>query len=279
MTENSESQRLQQRILELEQQITEKDRLLAENQKQMMQAEKMASLGQLVAGVAHEINTPLAALASNNDLFIRSIHKLKAMLEDPSATHDGQQANKVRELIRNIEELNEINKTASRRIVEIVSSLRNFARLDRAEKNETDLHAGIESTLTLVHHQVKGRIEVERDYGDVPKCQCYPSQLGQVYMNLLVNASQAIEGKGTITIRTRHKGGWVTVEIIDTGKGMPEEIKKQIFEPGFTTKETGEGTGLGLAIVKQIIADHGGKIEVESEPGKGTTFRILIPVG
>ena len=133
------------------------------------------------------------------------------------------------------------------------------------------------STLTLVEYQTKGRIAIERDYGELPRVDCRPNELNQVFMNLLVNAIQAIDGEGRITVRTRPNGDEVTVEIIDTGKGIPPEKQARIFDPGFTTKGVGVGTGLGLAIAHRIVQDHGGRIEVESAVGNGTTFRLRLP--
>ena len=141
-----------------------------------------------------------------------------------------------------------------------------------------DVKEGIETTLTLVHHEMKRRIEVHRDFGDVPKIACYPNQLNQVFMNILVNGSQAIEEKGDIYIKTYTRDNNVVIEFKDTGKGIDKQNLKKIFDPGFTTKSRGVGTGLGLSIVYQIIKDHKGDIEVESELGKGTTFRIILPI-
>jgi len=149
--------------------------------------------------------------------------------------------------------------------VNIVNSLRTFARLDKAEMDTVDIHEGIESTLTLVHHEFKRRIEVHKDFGEIPKISCYPNQLNQVFMNILVNAGQAIEDKGDIFVRTYTKNNNAIIEIKDTGKGIPEESLNRIFDPGYTTKSKGIGTGLGLSIVYQIIENHNGSIEVESE--------------
>jgi PAS domain S-box-containing protein len=262
---------------ELEQKVRERTRELEDKQTQLIQAEKMASLGQLVAGVAHEINTPLAALASNNDLFIRSMNRLTDLLTDESIPSSVREDRTIVATLDNINHLNTINKTASERILGIVNTLRNFARLDQAEKDRVDIHDGIRSTLSLVQHELKGRIEVVTEFADVPPVLCYPNQLNQVFMNLLVNAAQAIDGKGTITIRTRVEGEQAVISIADSGSGISEENQKRIFDPGFTTKGSGVGTGLGLSIVHGIIADHGGGIEVTSKIGEGTTFTVYIP--
>jgi signal transduction histidine kinase len=241
----------------------------------------MAALGNLVAGVAHEINTPLGALNSNTDVFIRTFEKIRAIVSDPETPAEVREDPKLLRLLNAIDDLNNVNHTATRRIVTIVDTLRNFARLEEAERKDADLHEGIESTLTLVHHQLKNRIDVEKDFGELPLIRCYPDNLNQVFMNLLVNAAQAIEGKGKIAISTRlrESGEEVAVEISDDGKGIEPDHLSRIFDPGFTTKGAGVGTGLGLSIVYQIIKDHNGNIDVESEPGAGTTFRIILPVG
>jgi signal transduction histidine kinase len=178
-----------------------------------------------------------------------------------------------------LEDIARINQLACDRIIGIVSSLRNFARLDEAELKTADLHEGLESTLTLVHHELKNRIEVVREYGDIPPISCHPNQINQVFMNMLVNASQAIKGEGTITIRTFRQGDIVNVQFSDTGTGIPPENVSRIFDPGFTTKGVGVGTGLGLSICFKIVQDHGGSIDVESEVGKGSTFTIRLPLG
>ncbi len=260
---------------------------LRDTQAQLVQSEKMAALGDLVAGVAHEINTPLGAVASNTDLVARSLAKMKAALADAA------QLDQARGYVDKAAGMAEVSREACRRIDAIVRSLRNFARLDEAERKAADLHEGLDSTLTLVTHLTKNRITVHRDYGALPQILCYPNQLNQVFLNLLVNAAQAIEGPGEITIRThfvpaapddegaaaRGPTGPVIVEICDTGCGIPPEHLKRIFDPGFTTKGVGVGTGLGLAICYRIIANHQGTIDVESAVGRGTTFRIVLPVG
>jgi signal transduction histidine kinase len=157
-------------------------------------------------------------------------------------------------------------------------SLRKFSRLDEAEIQKADIHEGIDSTLTLVHHELKNKVDVIKEYGDIPPINCYPNQLNQVFMNLIVNAAHAIEGKGHIRIKTFVDRKNLTIEISDTGKGIPPEDLKRIFDPGFTTKGVGVGTGLGLAISYRIVKDHNGKLEVESEVGKGTKLRVVLPI-
>lgn len=259
----------------LETKVEERTRELRDKQIQLAQAEKMASLGHLVAGIAHEINTPLGALKSNHDLFFRALKRAtnKASQDEHNEIHT-----QLSQLLASVEHLNKINRTALERIVDIVKSLRSFARLDQADMDTIDIHEGLESTLTLVRHELKTDIELVRKFGQLPMITCYPNQLNQVFMNLLVNAAHSIEGKGRITVRTCVEGEHITIEIEDTGRGIKAENLTRIFDPGFTTKGTGVGTGLGLSIVHQIIADHEGTIEVNSEIGKGSLFRVRLPI-
>ena len=269
---------LQQAYNELEQKVEERTKELRQKQAQLVQAEKMASLGQLVAGVAHEINTPLGALKSNIDVFTRSLYKVKSLMIDTKMPQQLHETSDVTSRLTRLEILNAHNQTAIDRIVMIVSSLRKFARLDAAELDEVDIQAGLDNTLILVQHELKNRVQVLKDYGKLPLVKCYPNQLNQVFMNLFVNASHAIEGQGKIFIRTHQNNDSVVIEIRDTGKGISQGDLGRIFDPGFTTKGFGVGTGLGLSIVYQIIKDHNGTIQVESRIGQGTTFRITLPI-
>ena len=253
---------------------------LREKQVQLVQSEKMASLGHLVAGLAHEINTPLGTLKASLDLFLGSVEKLKAVSPDPEVSPKTRERQELDQFFQRSEKLISASRAAVERMVKIIESLRKFARLDRAELAEVDLHEGIENTLTLLEQEFRGRIEVVRDFGDLPPIRCYPSRLNQVFMNILLNASHAIEEQGQIFITTRAGNGSVLIEIRDTGRGISSESLKRIFDPGFTTKGFGVGTGLGLSIAYEVITrDHTGSIEVESELGKGTTLRITLSVG
>ncbi|MEJ2721915.1 MAG: PAS domain S-box protein [bacterium] len=263
---------------DLEKKVDERTRELRKKQAQLVQSEKMAALGNLVAGVAHEINTPLGALKSNNDLLIRALTKMRSIVEDPGTPSTIRDHPQLGKILASIEDLNAINKSAMERIVSIVKSLRQFARLDGAERDRVDIHEGLENTLTLVHHELKNRINLHKDYGDLPPVTCFPNQINQVFMNILVNASQAIPDKGDIFIKTFKRDEDIVVEIRDTGRGIPEELLEKIFDPGFTTKGAGVGTGLGLSIVYQIVEDHDGSVEIESNVGEGTTFRVVLPI-
>src|SRR5215467_2986183 len=237
---------------------------------QLIQSEKMAALGLLVAGVAHEINTPMGAIHSNNDIMTRAVGKIRKQLE---STPDEE----VRRLLDILGEVCRNNEIATDRIMKIVRSLRNFARLDEAERKKVNIHEGIESTITLLRHQLKNRIQIVKDFADLPDIECFPNQLNQVFMNILVNAAQAITQRGTITVRTSNDDDDVKISITDTGVGIPPEHLSKVFDPGFTTKGVGVGTGLGLAICYKIVEDHHGTIEVESS-SKGTTFTITLPL-
>lgn len=232
---------------------------LKETQIQLINSEKMASLGQLVAGVAHEINTPVASIKSNNGI----VAKLLPSIEDP-------------ELKEMLTDINEIDKEAVTRISNIVTSLKKFVRLDEAELQEANINKELDLTLELIRHETKNRIEIIKNYGEIPAIKCFPNMLNQVFTNILINACQAIEGKGKITITTEYKDKKLIVKIKDTGKGIPKDQLSKIFSAGFTTKGIGVGTGLGLAICSKIIEKHKGEIIVNSEVGKGSEFIITI---
>jgi signal transduction histidine kinase len=230
----------------------------------------MSALGLLVAGVVHEINTPMGAIHSNNDIMTRAVGKIRRLL-GPAPDKD------ISRLLKILEEVCRNNETATDRITNIVRSLKNFARLDEAERKKVNIHEGIESTLTLIRHQLKNRIRVVKRFGDVPEIECFPNQLNQVFMNVLVNAAQAIRDHGEITVTTCREGDRVKISISDTGSGIAPEHLSKIFDPGFTTKGVGVGTGLGLAICYKIVQDHHGTIETESS-NQGTTFTMSLPL-
>jgi len=231
---------------------------LKDTQLKLINSEKMASLGQLVAGVAHEINTPLASIKSNNEIAV----KLLKRIENES----------VAEILS---EINGIDSEAISRINKLVTGLRKFVRLDEAELQEADINKEIDLTLDLIRHETKNKVAVIKQYGDIPLVKCYPNMLNQVFMNILVNACQSISEQGEIIIFTEYCDKNLIVRIKDTGCGI-DDINK-IFFAGFTTKGVGVGTGLGLAISKKIIEKHNGKISVKSEVGKGSEFIITIP--
>ena len=260
-------------------------------QVQLVQSEKMASLGQLTAGVAHEINNPVNFVSANVGPLRRDISELFAVLaqyEEIVATQQLQEKFQAVEKLKQKLDFpylkDEINnlldgvQEGAQRTSEIVKGLRNFTRLDEDDRKPADINQGIESALLMLKHQLKNRVEVIKEFGALPPVMCYPGKMNQVFLNLLANASQAIAGKGQIIIKTFSDGEIVTISIRDTGMGMTPEVKKHIFEPFFTTKPVGEGTGLGLPITYGIIEAHDGNIEIYSEPGKGSEFVITLPV-
>ena len=264
---------------------------LREAQQQLVMAEKMASLGQLTAGVAHEINNPINFVSANikplkEDLadIVECINRYESVIREnkleelfsgvqqfKNKTDIAFSMKEIQDLLRGIEE-------GANRTSEIVKGLRNFSRLDQNVVKKANLNEGIESTLTLLHTVYKDRIEIIKDYGDIPEVECLPGQINQVLMNILSNAIQAIAEKGEIFIKTSEEKSAVKISIRDTGGGMSDETKQKIFDPFFTTKEVGKGTGLGLSISYGIIEKHQGKIEVNSVQGKGTEFIITLPV-
>ncbi|MCG8606729.1 PAS domain S-box protein, partial [bacterium] len=253
------------------------NRELRETQAQLVQSEKMASLGMLVAGIAHEINTPIGAVHSMHDTLKRAVGKLKATLR-ADFSQELEQNRGLSNPLRIIDEANKVIESGSERVTNIVRRLRSFARLDEAELKTVDIHEGLEDTIALFRHELKINVTLKKNYGDLPEIACFPGRLNQIFLNLLVNAKQAIEDQGVITITTFVKDRQVHIEFRDSGKGIPRENLKKIFDPGFTTKGAGVGTGLGLSIVYQIIQDHHATIHVDSEVGKGTTFSIALPM-
>ncbi len=258
--------------------LDEVEGLLRESTARLAKAEKMAELGNLVAGIAHEMNTPLASISSNTDTIALVLQKMSGLIVSEFPDEASAVRRRFEEALSMATESLRTSRLACDRILKLVSALRGFARQDDLRMQKADVHAGIESTLAVVAHELKGRIKVVKDYGDLPEIECFPDQLNQVFMNLLVNAAQAIAGPGEIRIRTFHDGGTVRISISDSGSGVPAELVSRVFDSGFTTKHAGEGTGLGLSISKKIVQAHGGRIELDGGPGSGATFTIVLPV-
>jgi len=285
--------KLSDKNIQLEREKSEQALLLDkinEIQNQLLQSEKMASIGQLAAGVAHEINNPVGYINSNitsltdyvNDL-LSFIKTLTEMSESENvSSHDVKKLKQDIDYTFIEEDIGHLlseSKEGVHRVKKIVQDLKDFSHVDEEEWQWTDLHKGIDSTLNVVNNEIKYKAEVIKEYGDIPDVECIASQLNQVFMNLLVNAAHSIETQGTITIRTEKEDDeHIRIQIVDTGKGIKEENVSKLYEPFFTTKPVGQGTGLGLSLSYGIITKHGGKIDVESEVGKGTTFTITLPV-
>ncbi len=235
---------------------------------------QMASIGRLLAGVVHEINTPLGSIFSNNDVLLRSLGMLDELLADGRP----ESLEKARRIVATCQTLAAVDGIACERIRAIIRGLKTFARVDTNEPRMVDLNEHLRDTIKLTEAEFRRRIKVETDFGDLPAIECFPQMLNQVFLNILVNAGHAIEGEGTIRVRTSMERGGVQVSISDTGRGMTPEEQERAFEAGFTTKPVGEGTGMGLAIASQIVEErHGGSIWFESQPGVGTTFYLRIP--
>jgi len=264
---------------------------LKATQAKVVQQEKMASIGQLAAGVAHEINNPMGFISSNlgtlakymerlND-FIRAQSEALETLPDKDAAEALRNKRKTIKLDYILEDASELIKESldgAERVRTIVKNLKSFSRVDEADCKDADINECIVSTINIVWNELKYKASLIKELGDIPLIRCYPQQLNQVFMNLLVNASHAIENQGEITVRTWHDNGSIYASVSDTGCGMSPAVINRIFEPFFTTKEVGKGTGLGLSITYDIVKNHKGEITVESEPGKGSTFTVCLPV-
>ena len=259
-------------------------------QTQLLQSEKMASIGQLAAGVAHEINNPVGFVNSNLGTlgkYITSMFNVIAAYEaaeakvGPNTCPEVSQIKKTVDfnyLREDIPSLLKESQDGLSRVTRIVQDLKDFSHVDESNWQCASLEQGMDSTLNVVSNEIKYKADVVKEYAGLPDVECMPSQLNQVFMNLLVNAAQAIDKKGTITVRTGKSGDEVWMEVADTGKGIPAENLNRIFDPFFTTKPIGKGTGLGLSLSYGIIQKHHGRFEVKSEVGKGSTFRIWLPV-
>ena len=261
---------------------------LQKTQSQMLQREKMASVGQLAAGVAHEINNPMGFITGNIGAlkkymkkfveFIEIQAEMLASLGAEDRVKEAREKLKLDFLIKDINDLLQESTEGARRVTEIVRNLKSFSRLDEAVVALADINECIETTLKIIRNELKYTTTIHKEYGELPLTLCNAQELNQVFMNILMNAAQAIEKQGDITIRTRHESDVIRVSISDNGSGIEPDKLGRIFEPFFTTKVVGKGTGLGLSICYDIVKKHGGEITVESEVGKGTTFTVGLPV-
>ena len=260
---------------------------LKATQSQMLQNEKMASIGQLAAGVAHEINNPIGFIASNLGSLGKYVDRLTeyiGLLPGAIINESAEELKALRKkfkidfIVEDAKDLIKESLDGVDRVIKIVQNLKNFSRIDEAECKPADINECLESAANIVWNELKYKATVHKEYGEIPLTQCYPHQLNQVFMNLLLNASQAIDKKGDITCKTWLQEGSIFVAITDTGRGIAQENLNRLFDPFFTTKEIGQGTGLGLSIAYDIIKKHGGEFTVQSEVGRGATFTIKLPV-
>jgi signal transduction histidine kinase len=289
---------LEERVADRTQELSTAYDNLKESQVQLVQAEKMSSLGELVAGISHEINTPLWYLISNStvlqermillgefcdvaekmiagvksqtdvkDAISRGLMDMQRMLKDGMKDDIEEAKDLIQDSIEGLEEL-----------TELAQSLKDFSRLDRARYGEFNVNDGLDKTLLIAKNKLKSKVSVHKYYGDLPTIHCSPSQINQIFLNLLTNAADAIEDSGDVVIRTLAENDKVRISFADTGTGISPDVMSKIRDPFFTTKDVGKGTGLGLSIVDQIIASHGGELLIESEAGKGTTVTIVLPI-
>ncbi|MCB2182392.1 MAG: PAS domain-containing protein [Desulfobulbaceae bacterium] len=265
------------------------ERKRMENEKEQMQSflyqqEKLASVGQLAAGVAHEINNPIGFINSNLGSLGSYTAKLVEYIDAASSGLGAEELQQLRKKLkidfvaRDITDLIHESKEGAQRVREIVQNLKNFSRLEDVDRKEADINVCLENTIKVIWNELKYKAKLIKEFGELSPISCFPQQLNQVFMNFLVNAVQAIEKEGVITIKTWQDGANIMVAISDTGSGIAEEDIAKLFEPFFTTKEVGKGTGLGLSIAHDIIKKHNGEIRVESKVGKGTTFTVVLPV-
>ena len=261
---------------------------LKETQVQMLQNDKMASIGQLAAGIAHEINNPLGFITSNLGTLYKYVNRLLEFIAiqdeilkkndfDKEIT-ETRESNKIDYIIDDSKDLLTESIDGAKRVSEIVQNLKSFARIDQEKIIEANINECFDNTLKIIWNELKYKVVVVKEYGDIPLTYCNPQELNQVFMNIIINASHAIETKGEIKIVTEHSNDSIIISISDNGDGIKAENIEHIFEPFFSTKEIGKGTGLGLSICYDIIKKHNGNIEVKSEIGVGTTFSIILPI-
>ncbi len=251
---------------------------LREAQTRLVNTEKIAALGKLVAGVAHEVNTPIGAVVSSSDVIKRAVDRVEEKVEQAQSLDVLRDDKKFQQALGLMRDSNATILTAGKRIDSIIRSLKTFSRVDEAERKKVDLRDGLDSTLTVLQHDLGDRITVIREYEDIPEINCYPGELNQVFLNLVSNAIAAIDGAGTITIQTQHENGRVLIAIRDTGRGIKPAQLEKLFDFDFQRRSQRVKLGWGLATCRQVVHRHKGEIKVASEPGKGSVFTVILPV-
>jgi signal transduction histidine kinase len=250
---------------------------LVDSQAQLVQAEKMASIGSLTAGIAHEMNTPIGVINSNTDISGRCIATIVNTLRNCKTIDELTNHKQFQSALEGLQNNNKVTLESSARITQLIDSLKSFTRLDEAALQKADVHEGIDSALSLIQHEFEDRIDIVKEYGNIPKVSCYPGELNQVFMNILKNAVEAIEGSGTITIRSFVTDNYAYIQIEDTGVGLAPGQIQRIFDPGIKRKGTRVRAGWGLFASYKIVEKHRGEIKIESEPGRSTTVTVALP--
>jgi signal transduction histidine kinase len=294
---NADLQQERKIVMQMMGSLEEANKNLVQAQEQLIQVEKMASLGRLAAGIAHEINNPMSYITTNLSVLQKYVVTISEILElyrgleaqaravCPEQTHpslaileDFRHESDMDELLLDLKRLMSETEAGVVRVTKIVADLRTFARQEKELMEPADLEQGLDCALNIVSSEVRYHITVVKEYGTIPRVLCYPRQMEQVFVNLLVNAVHSIEKKGTIVLRTYHRDTDVFIEVEDNGCGIPERDLPRIFDPFFTTKEVGQGTGLGLSIVYNVMQNHRGEVMVRSVVGQGTTFILRLPI-
>jgi signal transduction histidine kinase len=264
--------------LTLQNMVKERTRHLRQAQTKLAQHDKMAALGKLVAGIAHEVNTPVGVIASSTDTIDRALATIEKALNEPGDRNSLLADNKIARSLDALKQNNRNNSKASARIAGIITSLKNFARLDQSELQQADLHEGLDSTLELLKHKLNGHITIKKEYAQLPRVTCCPGEINQAYLHLIQNAIEAIDKEGTITIKTGIRDNNAEVSIADTGRGITRMRLNDLFDFCFTCDTSRVKMGMGLMTCYNIMQGHGGEIRVQSELGKGSVFTISLPM-
>jgi signal transduction histidine kinase len=261
----------------LEKKVEDRTRDLRAAQARLVESEKVASLGRLVAGVAHEFNNPIGVVKSTNSTIRRGLEKLENVLSK-SVNNDTSEVKEINKLIGIIEDSRRTNEEGAERVSDMVNRMKGFVQLDEAELQRVDIHEGIEDTLVMLQHDLVDNVTIIREFGNLPHVTCFSARMNQVFYNILLNAAQAVSEKGEIRIKTDCNGEEIMVKFIDNGRGIQPDHLDKVFEPGFTTRGVGVGTGLGLTHAYQVMQDHSGDIQVQSRYGSGTEVILKFPI-